>query len=63
MDVLRGRGGRKIIWHVTDEQSAASRDESRPPLITRIGVDWWATIIAGVIAVLAVADVLPKIAW
>jgi hypothetical protein len=28
-----------------------------------IGVDWWATIVAGVIVVLAVADVLPKIAW
>jgi uncharacterized RDD family membrane protein YckC len=29
----------------------------------RIGADWWATIIAGVIALLAVANVLPKIPW
>ena len=29
----------------------------------RIGIDWWATIVAGVIAVLAVADLLPKIPW
>jgi hypothetical protein len=28
-----------------------------------IGVDWWATIVAGVFVVLAVADVLPKIPW
>lgn len=28
-----------------------------------IGLDWWATIVAGVIVVLAVADVLPKIPW
>ena len=28
-----------------------------------IGVDWWATIVAGVLVVLAVADVLPKIPW
>jgi hypothetical protein len=28
-----------------------------------IGVDWWATIVAGVFVVLAVTDVLPKIPW
>jgi hypothetical protein len=31
--------------------------------VGRIGVDWWATIVAGVITILAVADVLPKIPW
>lgn len=29
----------------------------------RVGVDWWATIVAGVITVLAVTNVLPKIPW
>jgi uncharacterized RDD family membrane protein YckC len=29
----------------------------------RISVDWWATIVAGVIVVLAVLDILPKIPW
>ncbi|MEZ0364385.1 hypothetical protein ACAG26_11890 [Mycobacterium sp. pUA109] len=29
----------------------------------RIGVDWWATIVAGLIVLLAVADVLPGIPW
>jgi hypothetical protein len=28
-----------------------------------IGVDWWATIVAGVIVALAVLDLLPKIPW
>jgi hypothetical protein len=39
--------------------------DPRPPenIISRIGVDWWATIVAGVITALAVADLLPKIPW
>ena len=31
--------------------------------LARIGVDWWATIVAGLIALFAVADVLPRIPW
>jgi hypothetical protein len=31
--------------------------------VGRIGVDWWATIVAGAIAVLAATDLLPKIPW
>jgi hypothetical protein len=44
------------ILAMTDENSRASR-------LSGIGVDWWATIIAGLIALLAVADILPKIPW
>jgi hypothetical protein len=29
----------------------------------RLSADWWATLLAGVIVALAVADVLPKIPW
>ena len=29
----------------------------------RVGDDWWATVVAGVITALAVADALPKIPW
>ncbi|MFZ3292419.1 MAG: hypothetical protein WA622_20855 [Mycobacterium sp.] len=29
----------------------------------RICVDWWATIVAGVVVLLAVAGLLPKIPW
>jgi hypothetical protein len=29
----------------------------------RISVDWWATIVAGVVVLSAVAGLLPKIPW
>lgn len=28
-----------------------------------IDVDWWATIVAGIVVLLAVAGLLPKIPW
>ena len=31
--------------------------------VDSVSVDWWATLVAGVITALAVADVLPKIPW
>ncbi len=31
--------------------------------LARIGVDWWAVIVAGVVTLAAVAGVLPKIPW
>lgn len=31
--------------------------------LARIGVDWWATIVAGIVVLLAVAGLLPKIPW
>jgi hypothetical protein len=31
--------------------------------LTRISLDWWATIVAGVVVLLAVAGLLPKIPW
>jgi hypothetical protein len=40
------------------EESAAWADA-----VGRLGTDWWATIVAGVITVLAVANLLPKIPW
>jgi hypothetical protein len=29
----------------------------------RISLDWWATIVAGIVVLLAVAGLLPKIPW
>lgn len=40
------------------EKSAAWADA-----VGSLGTDWWATIVAGVIVLLAVANVLPKIPW
>jgi hypothetical protein len=31
--------------------------------ITRIGADWWATVLGLAVTALAVAGVLPKIPW
>jgi hypothetical protein len=31
--------------------------------VSSVSVDWWATVLAGVITALAVANVLPKIPW
>jgi hypothetical protein len=31
--------------------------------LARVGLDWWATIVAGIVVLLAVAGLLPKIPW
>lgn len=46
---------------VTESPEPGGNDASRGRFA--LGVDWWATIVAGVFVVLAVADVLPKIPW
>ena len=43
----------------SDDHDAPARSERR----VRIGVDWWATIVAGIVVLLAVAGLLPKIPW
>ncbi|WP_255457028.1 hypothetical protein [Mycolicibacterium sp. CBMA 234] len=41
---------------MTDEQGTTNN-------LTRIGTDWWATILGLAVTALAVAGVLPKIVW
>jgi hypothetical protein len=55
---------------VSDSDAIANQSdqpEKAPPswaqALGRIGVDWWATIVAGAIVLLAVAALLPKIGW
>jgi hypothetical protein len=31
--------------------------------VGRLGLDWWATIVAGAVVLLAVAGLLPRIPW
>jgi hypothetical protein len=38
-------------------------DENSTGRAGRLGLDWWATIVAGVVVLLAVAGLLPKIPW
>jgi hypothetical protein len=42
-----------------DDQNPATSAE-RPG---RMSLDWCATIVAGIVVILAVADLLPKIPW
>ena len=42
-----------------DDDGAATRAAH----LGRISLDWWATIVAGIIVLLAVAGLLPKIPW
>ncbi|MEQ6899139.1 hypothetical protein [Microbacterium sp. KR10-403] len=47
--------------------SPASPTEDAPPTPAaprfRLGLDWWAVILAGVFVLLAVTDLLPTIGW
>ena len=36
---------------------------TRSEHLGRISLDWWATIVAGIVVLLAVAGLLPKIPW
>ncbi|MCV7131508.1 hypothetical protein H7J06_00795 [Mycobacterium hodleri] len=37
--------------------------QARRSWYARLGTDWWATIVAGAITVLAVTNLLPRIPW
>jgi hypothetical protein len=38
-------------------------DENSTGRAGRLSLDWWATMVAGVVVLLAVAGLLPKIPW
>jgi hypothetical protein len=64
-DHLNGRG-RLVSTSETapnPKQGAEPAPSSWVDRAAGIGTDWWATIVAGVIVLLAVAGVLPKIPW
>ena len=48
---------------VNSETEPSATRASWADAVGRIGVDWWATIVAGAIAVLAATNLLPKIPW
>jgi hypothetical protein len=62
------------IWKSADvkEIAVAASDYGGEPTnagltkserLGRVGVDWWATIVSGVLVLLAVAGLLPRIPW
>jgi hypothetical protein len=42
---------------------AANGAPTKGERLGRISLDWWATIVAGIVVLLAVAGLLPKIPW
>jgi hypothetical protein len=48
---------------ISENPATAEESASWADTVGRLGTDWWATIVAGVITVLAVANLLPKIPW
>jgi hypothetical protein len=56
---LVGATAQATMFVVSEEVPASSWRE----WVGSVSVDWWATLLAGVITALAVADVLPKIPW
>jgi hypothetical protein len=47
----------------TETIFAMAEEVLRKSWLEKIGLDWWAVIVAGVFVVLAVANVLPRIPW
>ena len=43
--------------------TANEHDGRAAGFLARISLDWWATIVAGAVVLLAVAGLLPKIPW
>lgn len=57
--------GGTYLW-IKETAVTASGDDDAPTRgerLGRIGVDWWATIVAGIVVLLAVTGLLPKIPW
>jgi len=54
--LVPGRGSRQHSAVTADDENSTGR-------AGRLGLDWWATIVAGVVVLLAVAGLLPKIPW
>jgi hypothetical protein len=64
VSICQGIGVKEIA--VTEEDRGGTAAQAAPnwgERLGRIGVDWWATIVAGVVVLLAVAGLLPKIPW
>ena len=68
VSICKGIGVKEIAVTQEDREdradhTAAQRAPNWGERLGRIGVDWWATIVAGVVVLLAVAGLLPKIPW
>ncbi len=60
---LSERGAVVVVEGVPTESGSDPDTPQWRGWLGRVGDDWWATVVAGVITALAVADALPKIPW
>jgi hypothetical protein len=60
-----GTGGVKETAVTASDHGGETINDAptRSERLARIGIDWWATIVAGIVVLLAVAGLLPKIPW
>lgn len=57
------RRGYTLVVTGTEQGAPDALQPADEQRLGGLSLDWWATIVAGVIVLLAVADVLPKIPW
>jgi hypothetical protein len=64
VNIWRRGDDREKAVTASDDGGQSDRDATTwGERLGRIGVDWWATIVAGIVVLLAVAGLLPKIPW
>jgi hypothetical protein len=64
VSICKSVGAKEIAVTADDHGGEPTNDElTRRERLGRIGVDWWATIVAGIVVLFAVAGLLPKIPW
>ena len=64
VSIWRGADDREKAVTASDDGGQANQQATTwGERLGRIGVDWWATIVAGIVVLLAVAGLLPKIPW
>jgi hypothetical protein len=64
VSIWQGIGGKEITVSASDHGGEATQNKPAwADGLGRIGIDWWATIVAGILVLLAVAGLLPKVPW
>jgi hypothetical protein len=64
VSICKSVGVKEIAVTASDHSGKATQDsQTWGGRLGRIGVDWWATIVAGILVLLAVAGLLPKVPW
>jgi hypothetical protein len=64
VNISKSVGVKEIAMAASDHGGESTNDGlTISERLATVGVDWWATIVAGVLVLLAVAGLLPRIPW